>query len=173
MNDKYIFLDIDGVLSPEKNKEQHDFSVEVLWDLLRDFQRQGDKSVLNYLKKIFCQDKVDKFKALLTKHDAKLVVHSSWTYFPGEDVTLLIFEEFGLDQFLVEDWSTATREHQSKAKNIVDYINKHNIVEYIIIDDEFICRELIARQIMPRTRNGLNTRHFNLIERFLATYPSV
>ncbi len=173
MNDKYIFLDIDGVLSPEKNKEQQNFCVEKLWNLLRDFQKNGDKNVLPYLISIFCEKRVESFKALLEKHDAKLVVHSSWTYFPGEEVTHLIFKEFGLDKFLADDWSTATKEHQSKANNIVNYINKNKVVEYIIIDDEFICKDLIARQIMPRTQNGLNMRHFNLIERFLKTYPSV
>lgn len=173
MEQKYIFLDIDGVLSPQEKKDEKNFDIEHLWALLKDFQQKRDLKVLSYLAGIFCPHKVQLFKELVDKHDVKLVVHSSWTYFPGEEVTHLLLQMFKLDGALAENWSTATKEHRLKADNIRDYIQKNNVIEYIIIDDEFICQDLIRRQIMPRTQTGLNSRHFSLIKKFLSTEVSV
>ena len=169
MNQKYIFLDIDGVLSPEELKKRKKFDLETLWELKREYQKNKDLRIITYLSEIFCIHKVQLLKEILEQYDVKLVLHSSWNYFPGEDITLILLKFFEIDKFLAKKWSAAPLEHSTKEHNIKKYIKENDVKDYIIIDDEFICYDLIKRQVMPRTEKGLNRRHFYLINLFLST----
>ena len=152
---KYIFLDIDGVLSPERLKKQKEFDLEKLWGLAKKFEENKDLSVLVYLSNIICPHKVQLLKESIDKHNAKIVIHSSWLYFPGEEITFLIMKMFKLDYAFPEKWNVAEKEHRSKEYNILNYINNNNVSNYIVIDDEFISGIPEENQVNPNEEFGL------------------
>jgi len=126
--DKIIFLDIDGVLN----------CIETF------IQTNGfRKAYINFYKNNYNIDylfqeqmleidfkKVMVLKEIIEKTNAKIVVTSAWRLLRTYPLIEEKLIEIGLPIIGV------TKRLKNRGEEILDYINEHEIKEYIIIDDE-------------------------------------
>jgi len=122
---KVIFLDIDGVL----NSMQDNFSWTIETDI--HFIR---------LKKI-----VDKTKA-------KIVLSSSWRIGnSSKDIVHKRLQQFGMDFIDV----TPVFNRQHRGREIADWLSRHEVESFVILDDEEEMDELVDHLVKTDMNVGL------------------
>lgn len=156
-NTLYIFLDIDGVLNNFKTQD------------------------INNLYK-FDENNVDAFNYLLSiLKNPKIIISSSWTQkFFFEDLKK-IFEDNNIDSNLIIDkiehtysckttkpyttekeFEMAIDPNTGRNKNILNFINQHNIDSFLIIDDMYLSNEkLNFYQIQTNNSIGLTKENID------------
>lgn len=120
---KYIFLDIDGVLNSEHTLD--------------------DRSNSN--ASIICDQYLENLRNIVEKTDAKLVLSSSWRVYFDKDIdnpinifgiTLLhTLSKHNLKLHAATPFVKGPFSSE-RGLEIKSYIEKHNITNYIVIDDE-------------------------------------
>jgi len=152
--DRIIFLDVDGVLKPySRNVEE--------W--------------LYYQSNILNPDCCVRFKEILDTTNAKIVVSSTWRIEDKHLITLVEeLRKYGIheDTFI---GVTTDLENKVKSKDhnelrwleIKDYIDKHNITDYAILDDfdfgEYAKDRLIQTEKYIGLTEELKTRCINVL----------
>lgn len=120
---KYIFLDIDGVLNSEHTLD--------------------DRSTSN--ASIICDQYLEHLRKIVEETDAKLVLSSSWrVYFsstiddPEHSYGIQLVQALAKHNLKLHDATPFIKGPFSNERGleIKAYIEKHNITNYIIIDDE-------------------------------------
>lgn len=156
-NTLYIFLDIDGVLNNFKTQD------------------------INNLYK-FDENNVDAFNYLLSiLKNPKIIISSSWTQkFFFEDLKK-IFEDNNIDSNLIIDkiehtssckttkpyttekeFEMAIAPNTGRNKDILSFINQHNIDSFLIIDDMYLSNEkLNFYQIQTNNSIGLTKENID------------
>lgn len=156
-NTLYIFLDIDGVLNNFKTQD------------------------INNLYK-FDKNNVDAFNYLLSiLKNPKIIISSSWTQkFFFEDLKK-IFEDNNIDSNLIIDkiehtssckttkpyttekeFEMAIDPNTGRNKDILSFINQHNIDSFLIIDDMYLSNEkLNFYQIQTNNSIGLTKENID------------
>ena len=120
---KYIFLDIDGVLNSEHTLEDRSTS---------------DASII-------CDQYLENLRNIVEKTDAKLVLSSSWrVYFestiddPKHSYGVQLVQELSKHNLKLHAKTPFVKGEFSNERGleIKTYIEKHNITNYVVIDDE-------------------------------------
>jgi hypothetical protein len=156
---KIIFLDFDGVLNSET------FFVKRYRNMqdLRMIDVNSLNESNNYIKYMLQQidlDKLDLLKELIDSTDSKIVVISSWKYSSKFDDICKHLINLGIPII------GATKDNMDdRGQGIKDYLNNHDVSNYIIIDDEiFPDYDDELMQHMVKTEfygNGLNKEHID------------
>lgn len=143
---KVIFLDIDGVLNTIdtfKRRKKIYKKTRVLIPRL-DFYR------IRYLKEI------------VKRTDAKIVITSSWRKYKSDMRELeSIFELFNLKIYGV----TIVDKNGIRGNEIIDFLNKHNVETFVILDDES-CDLIGLEEYLIKTKDywqaGLLKEHIDI-----------
>ena len=121
--EKYIFLDIDGVLNSEHTLDQ--------------------TSKTN--ASIICDQYLENIRNIVEKTDAKIVLSSSWrTYFddnidkPINIWAIYLNQKLAKYNLKIHDLTPHPKGLFSSERGleIKTYIDKHNVKDYVVIDDE-------------------------------------
>lgn len=107
-----IFLDIDGVLNSYKDRS------------------------FNY-------DCVNRFNTIIEKTNADIVLSSSWRHFIPKGMFSLkglhfLLQSHGVNGNLIDTTEHDTSEVSKRVDQIRNYIEKHKVDRYVILDDYFI-----------------------------------
>ena len=115
-----IFLDVDGVLNSinhlkeEYHKNKRPYS---------GFDYPFDPVCLNNLV------------SLVNKTDAYLVITSTWRIYEiGKEILLNVLKQYGLLDRVIGYTRVL---HKTRGEEIKDYLEKHDNINYIILDDDF------------------------------------
>lgn len=128
---KIIFLDIDGVLNTQnyiiKNHERilkfyKDYEVEYK----DNFKLHVDRLMLD-----IDEEKLNILKDIVEKTNAKIVIISSWKSLGVYDEVAKRLIEMGIPIIGKTDDEIDGRGH-----GIYRYLNTHNVIDYVILDDE-------------------------------------
>lgn len=124
---KYIFLDIDGVLNSEHT-----------WD---EYCENGDQQSASTISDQYLEN----LQKIVEKTDAKLILSSSWrTYFddnidkPINIWAIYLTQALAKHNLKLHDATPFVKGPFSSERGleIRTYIDKHNIKDYVVIDDE-------------------------------------
>lgn len=122
---KVIFLDIDGVL----NSRQDRFS----WTIETD---------IHFIR----------LKRIIDKTGAQIVLSSSWRIGDSsKDIVHKRLQQFGMDFIDV----TPVFGGQHRGREIADWLSKHEVESFVILDDEGDMDELIDRLVKTDMNIGL------------------
>ena len=130
-----IFLDIDGVINP--NRKKHNYRLDYnLPDTLSKKLNHPKIATLNvYLVNqvysCFSKESIDYLKKLINKYDAQIIITSSWRIIYSLDQLQTLFDIFDLGKYI----KASTPLISPRTKAIQEFINKHKITSYIILDD--------------------------------------
>lgn len=120
MLDKFIFLDIDGVLNSEE------------YFIKREKPHKKNK-MDNHLIYDLDESKIHMLNEIIDRTNVTIVLSSSWRIFGLEKVNQALKFK-GLKQEI--NFST-TKEHMDRGQQIKRFITKHNFVkDFIVLDDE-------------------------------------
>ena len=117
---KYIFLDIDGVLNSEHT-----------WD---------DK-----MSNFICDQYLENLRNIVEKTEAKIILSSSWRVYFGEYTkeprnifAIHLVQALAKHNLKLHDMTPCIKGKFSNERGleIRTYIDKHNIKDYVVIDDE-------------------------------------
>lgn len=140
-SEKIIFLDIDGVLCT-------------------------CRSQLAYGPREWDQVACDMIKNICESFDYKIVCSSSWRFDKKE--TKAFFEDYGLNKFLHSDWTTIIQDLENRGQEIQQWIDTHNVEEYLIIDDDHdMLESQMDRLILTNPKNGLTAENYEKITELL------
>lgn len=121
--EKYIFLDINGVLNSEHTLD--------------------DKSTSDAF--IICDQYLENLRNIVEKTDAKLVLSSSWrVYFnnniknPNNIFAMILLASLAKHNLELHDMTPFVKGPFSNERGleIKTYIDQHDITDYVVIDDE-------------------------------------
>ena len=122
---KVIFLDIDGVL----NSKQDRFS----WDIETD---------IHFIR----------LKRIVEKTEAQIVLSSSWRMGnSGRDIVHKRLQQFGMDFIDV----TPIFSVQHRGREIADWLSRHEVESFVILDDEGDMDELVDHLVKTDMNVGL------------------
>lgn len=122
---KVIFLDIDGVL----NSKQDRFS----WDIETD---------IHFIR----------LKRIVDKTRAQIVLSSSWRMGnSGRDIVHKRLQQFGMDFIDV----TPIFSGQHRGREIADWLSRHEVESFVILDDEGDMDELVDHLVKTDMNVGL------------------
>ena len=137
---KVIFLDIDGVLNSRETLKR-----------LKDFRKNP-----NYLP--IDDFRVPYLKAIIEETNSKIVLISSWRrYFKKEENNIIPTMPLSIElnklflQNNIEIYDLIGKEQygiEYREKQIIDYLEKNNIDEFIIIDDEISSYEILLDKVI-------------------------
>ena len=167
MNNKVIFLDIDGVLNSEKLAKQ-------LYN--NGIKCHGDNGVYNFIDENIVKELVQFCKT----YNIKIVITSSWRHFYFDD-TIKFFQEkrnkklhplipyiIGQTPRLYKEKENGGSEQLYRGDEIQYYIDMYHIENYVIIDDD---SDMLDSQldtfIQTDYKYGLTHEHFNKIKYIL------
>lgn len=137
--DKFIFLDFDGVLSSSKSK----------WCLQ--------------------DEKIELVKKVVDATNAKIIITSTWRLFaPTIEMVIDTFVSKDIRKDLCEWLKTVvigvtSDDGNTRGEEIQNYIDKHGVVDYVIIDDtmDFLDNQLF-NFVQTDFAEGITDREVNL-----------
>ena len=121
--EKYIFLDIDGVLNSEHTLEDRSTSIA----------------------SIICDQYLENLRNIVEKTDAKLVLSSSWRVYFGEYTkeprnifAIHLVQALAKHNLKLHDMTPFIKGNFSNERGleIKTYMDQNNITDYVVIDDE-------------------------------------
>jgi hypothetical protein len=96
----------------------------------------------------------------------QIVCSSSWRFDPN---TLNFFKDYGLFKYLHKDWRTGP-DRTSRGREIQEWIDNHNVDEYIIIDDNNdMLPEQQERLIKSSTADGFSSENLILADKLMGS----
>ncbi len=134
---KVVFLDIDGVLQPPNfsNRFKHDLD-----QLRKDLAEKNplfhtaDKWDIGAVYYDWKKEAVENLKILLEKHNALIVISSSWRTYSALPILRLLFSIHDLDKYVYD--KTLEVYLSSRSGDIYHYLQTHpEIEQFVIIDD--------------------------------------
>ena len=144
----YVFLDIDGVLN-------YNFSYPItkkdiiIYESHHFLQKRSIKTFNNYIKTLFYYDK---------KIKVNYIIHSTWRLDLDLETIKYRLYSNGLLGNIIDK-----TDNNIKSISILNYINNHNIKNFVIIDDN---------DIAEIDKDFLNKKEYNLIKSKSVDYYS-
>lgn len=163
-----LFLDIDGVimrpisvkdLLHPKPKDK-DIAKKLAEKYHDERFLEFDSETLNQFNNYFDRASLAMIKNLCTLYDLDIIIISSWAMFYSLEDFKTIFLPFGLSPFIQGEISS----NLPKKDFIQNYIQEHNIKDYLIIDDLNMKDIFNERQIVPHS-GSFNTEDYLEAER--------
>lgn len=142
--DKVLFLDIDGVLNSEE------------YIINRDKKVKDDIDI----KKVFL------LEGIVRKTNCSVVLSSSWRFLGLERINNALGD---LGSYISIKHHT-TLKRGDRGKQILEYIKKHNIKDYVVLDDEIIdIKNYIPKERLVKTswEKGLQKEHSERVIKIL------
>ena len=119
-----IFLDIDGVINPNRKNTTYHFDYSLPNTLAKKLNHPKIANLnvylVNQVYSCFSKESIDYLKQLIEKYNAQIIITSSWRIVYSLDQLQTMFDIFGLGKYI---------------KAIQEFINEHNITSYVILDD--------------------------------------
>lgn len=134
---KVIFLDIDGVVYPCFKRKQITCDIQVLRDkvkpIVADVALIPDWDLIHVCYG-WDSGAMERLKRLLVKHDARIVIESSWRYSRSLHDLKRLFALWGLREYVMD--ITSLEAGFLKEPGILAYLKQHEDIEqYVILDD--------------------------------------
>ncbi|MBM6808840.1 HAD domain-containing protein [Faecalicoccus pleomorphus] len=130
-----IFLDIDGVLHPLKTNNSSALDYHLNQKLAKLYHDPEFLKLNIYFTNLvyygFDQNACTLLKKLVDEFDARIVLTSSWRLIYSKHELYYLFKILHLEQAFIG----TTRKSTPRFQVIQEYIDKHHIDSYIIIDD--------------------------------------
>lgn len=130
-----IFLDIDGVINPSRQQIQYqmDYTLpEKLSQQLNDPQIATlNPYLVNQVYASFSKESLNSIQKLIETYDACIVITSSWRIVYSLAELQAMFNIFNLGKYVVD----TTEIISPRTKAIREYIQKHHVTSYVILDD--------------------------------------
>jgi len=144
---KVIFLDIDGVLVTGDH-------LIALKDAGQDsYDRSDDDRIFHH----FNPDTIRELNRITNKTGARLVISSTWR-FNGKDRIRALFKERGIQGHITGMTDLQPSPKDSRGYEISDYLHRHRIETYIILDDDSDMRpDQMDRLVKCDFKTGLTT----------------
>ena len=137
-----MFLDIDGVLVTERYIEK---------------QIKRGESFKKEARNHFDPDCMWVIREIITKHNCKVVITSTWrTDYPDDNLWKIIinnFKRYDIDKEII---GITNIDEKSRGEQIKDYLNKHKCKKFIIIDDDNDMGDLENHLILCNAKYGIN-----------------
>ncbi len=149
-NQKYLFLDIDGVLNS-----------------FDDYNMTGDTFLKNLdkISFILSDNQIQILNNIVEKYNPTIILSSYWrTRYSVKEINRM-FEQRGFIGEITDKTDEKGKEHKDRWGQIKRYINKHNIKNFIILDDETISEnEICPNFIKTNSYKGLDKTHLQEID---------
>lgn len=135
-----IFLDIDGVLHPLRQKSATPIDTQLNHTLAKEYQDPTFLTLNIYFTNLvyygFDVNACQLLKKLVDEFDARIVLTSSWRLIYSKQELNYLFKILHIEDAFIGMTKKATPRYQV----IQDYIDSHQIDAYIIIDDADLSR---------------------------------
>lgn len=146
---KYLFLDIDGVLN---SFDDYNMTGKEFLKKLNDISFIVSKKQMRLLNKI------------VEKYNPKIILSSYWrTRYNLEELNKM-FKENGFVGQIIDMTDDNGKEHKERWSQIKRYIDKHNVKNFIILDDDKLGNEAY-NHIKTDSYIGLTNIHMKEIEK--------
>lgn len=146
---KYLFLDIDGVLNS-----------------FDDYKMTGKEFLekLNDISFILSEKQIKLLNRIIKEYNPKIVLSSYWrTRYKLEEINKM-FKDNGFIGEIVGMTDENGKEHIERWSQIKRYIDKHNVKNFIILDDDKLGNEAY-NHIKTDSYIGLTNIHMKKIEK--------
>lgn len=138
IKDKYLFLDIDGVLQPynANNRFEHNMK-ETIKYLVEKYNTDiyETMDIYDVCAAYYDWDDVaiGILKKIIKESNCKIIVHSGWIEFNNLDQLKALFKLYDLDEYIID----STQPKIDKRKAIKKYLEQHPEIgeDYVVIDD--------------------------------------
>lgn len=165
----FIFLDIDGVLYPCRNRKPFTNKSE---DIIKELEEKHNVSFQDINPyDILCvvegwnQNAITLLKNLLEEYNAKIIISSSWKFKFKKEILYKLFSIHDLDSY-IED-IIPNSYGILKKDSITMYLKKHpEIKNYIILDDvrmtstfkehSIYCPDVLNEKVYQKAKSILN-----------------
>ncbi len=146
---KYLFLDIDGVLNS-----------------FDDYKMTGEEFLkkLNDISFVISSKQIDLLNNVVKEYNPKIVLSSYWrTRYDLTEINKM-FKENGFVGQIIGMTDLDGKEHKERWSQIKRYIDKHNVKNFIILDDDKLSNEAY-NHIKTDSYIGLNNKHMKEIKK--------
>lgn len=130
-----IFLDIDGVINPNRKSTTYHFDYSLPNTLAKKLNHPKIANLnvylVNQVYSCFSKESINYLKQLIEKYNAQIIITSSWRIVYSLDQLQTMFDIFGLGKYI----KATTPLISPRTKAIQEFINEHNITSYVILDD--------------------------------------
>lgn len=136
---KVVFLDIDGVLQPDKNHNRFENNLDELkqtWGRVNPDYLTLDKWDMGATYFDWDLGAVDRLRKLLKLHDAKIVISSNWRTSKNLHKLRLLFNFYDLDKYVADVTVILDFKRGGRSAEIQQYLDTHPEIEkFVILDD--------------------------------------
>jgi len=146
---KYLFLDIDGVMNS-----------------FDDYNMTGEEFLdkINDISFVISKKQIDLLNEIIEKYNPKIVLSSYWrTRYPIEKINK-IFKYNGFKGAVVAKTDEKGEEHKDRLAQIKRFIDKNNVKDYIILDDDSLGNEA-KNHIKTDSYIGITKKQIDKIKR--------
>jgi len=146
---KYLFLDIDGVMNS-----------------FDDYNMTGEEFMKNKndISFVISKKQIDLLNEIIEKYNPKIVLSSYWrTRYPIEKINK-IFKDNGFKGAVIAKTDEKGEEHRDRWNQIKRFIDKNNVENYIILDDDSLGNEA-ENHIKTNPYIGIEKKHIEKIKR--------
>lgn len=130
-----IFLDIDGVINPNRKSTTYHFDYSLPNTLAKKLNHPKIANLnvylVNQVYSCFSKESINYLKQLIEKYNVQIIITSSWRIVYSLDQLQTMFDIFGLGKYI----KATTPLISPRTKAIQEFINEHNITSYVILDD--------------------------------------
>ena len=149
---KYLFLDIDGVLNS-----------------FDDYKLQGRSFLenINNISFVLGDKQIDLINEVIENYNPTIIISSYWRNRCSIKEMQEIFEDNGFLGSIEDFTSKDGKEHLERWKQIKEYIDNNNVLNYIILDDTQLDKNntQYANWIQTDSYVGLTKDHIKLIDK--------
>ena len=146
---KYLFLDIDGVMNS-----------------FDDYNMTGEEFMKNKndISFVISKKQIDLLNEIIEKYNPKIVLSSYWrTRYPIGKINK-IFKDNGFKGAVIAKTDEKGEEHRDRWNQIKRFIDKNNVENYIILDDDSLGNEA-ENHIKTNPYIGIEKKHIEKIKR--------
>ena len=146
---KYLFLDIDGVLNS-----------------FDDYNMTGKEFLkkLNDISFILSKKQIRLLNEIVKEYNPKIVLSSYWRTRYSIDEINKMFKENGCVGQIIDMTDDNGKEHKERWSQIKRYIDKHNVKNFIILDDDELGKEAY-NHIRTNPYMGIDKKHIKEIKK--------
>ena len=149
LKNKYLFLDIDGVLNS-----------------FDDYNMTGEEFLkkINKISFVISPKQINLLNKIVEEYNPKIILCSYWrTRYSLEEINKM-FKDKNFIGHISDKTDEKGTEHKDRWSQIKRYIDKHNIKNFIILDDDKLSNEA-KNHIQPDSYVGLINKHMKEIEK--------
>ncbi|WP_273477745.1 HAD domain-containing protein [Faecalicoccus acidiformans] len=155
-----LFLDIDGVLHPQRSKTTAHFDMDLNKKLAEEYMDPHFLDLspyfINHIYYGFDQKACSLIAALVSRFDAHIVLTSSWRMVYTHQELYYLFKILHMEDAFVG----ITKKRTPRQDVIREYIEDHDIKQYLVIDDQEMTKAFPFHAI--HTQNCFNEEDYHI-----------